>query len=54
MTAVEVDAANVPMRDRIRWGPIIAGFVTAFAVLWFLTGLWIALGLSARGGDDRS
>src|SRR5215211_6195560 len=52
MSAVEVDVADVPMRDRIRWGPIIAGVVTAFAVLLFLTVLGIALGLSALGGDD--
>jgi hypothetical protein len=50
--AVEVDVADVPMRDRIRWGPIIAGVVTAFAVLLFLTVLGIALGISALGGDD--
>jgi hypothetical protein len=52
MSAVEVDVAEVPMRDRIRWGPIIAGVVTAFAVLLFLTVLGIALGLSALGGDE--
>ena len=52
MQAVEVDVADVPMRDRIRWGPIIAGVVTAFAVLLFLTVLGIALGVSALGGDD--
>jgi len=50
--AVEVDVAEVPMRDRIRWGPIVAGVVTAFAVLLFLTVLGIALGISALGGDD--
>ena len=50
--AVELDVADVPMRDRIRWGPIIAGVVTAFAVLLFLTVLGIALGISALGGDD--
>src|SRR5829696_3700337 len=50
--AVEVDVAEVPLRDRIRWGPIIAGVVTAFAVLLFLTVLGIALGVSALGGDD--
>jgi hypothetical protein len=50
--AVEVDVAGVPMRDRIRWGPIVAGVVTAFAVLLFLTVLGIALGISALGGGD--
>ena len=52
MPAVEVDVAGVPMRDRIRWGPIVAGVVTAFAVLLFLTVLGIALGISALGGGD--
>src|SRR5215207_3362274 len=53
--AVEVDVAEVPMRDRIRWGPIIAGVVTAFAVLLFLTVLGLALGISAlSGGDDNN
>jgi len=43
------------MRDRIRWGPIIAGVVTAFAVLLFLTVLGLALGISAlSGGDDNN
>src|SRR5215216_1355990 len=51
--AVEVvDVADVPLRDRIRWGPIIAGVVTAFAVLLFLTVLGIALGISALSGSD--
>jgi hypothetical protein len=50
---VEVDVAEVPIRDRIRWGPIIAGVVTAFAVLLFLTILGIALGISALGRDDN-
>jgi hypothetical protein len=50
---VEVDVADVPLRDRIRLGPIIAGVVTAFAVLLFLTILGIALGMSALGGDDN-
>jgi hypothetical protein len=52
--AVEVDVADVPMRDRIRWGPIVAGVVTAFAVLLFLTVLGLALGVSALGGDDNA
>jgi hypothetical protein len=51
-TGVEVDVTEVPLRDRVRWGPIIAGVVTAFAVLLFLTTLGIALGLSALGGDN--
>lgn len=53
MPAIEVDVAEVPLRDRIRWGPIVAGVVTAFAVLLFLTVLGIALGISALGGDNN-
>jgi len=48
---VDVDL-EVPLRDRVRWGAIIAGVVTAFAVLLFLTTIGIALGLSALGGAD--
>src|SRR5215212_1715300 len=50
--AMEVDVADVPMRDRIRWGPIVAGVVTAFAVLLFLSVLGLALGISALGGGN--
>lgn len=50
---VEVDVIDAPpLRDRIRWGPILAGIVTAFAVLLFLTVLGIALGISAMGGEN--
>lgn len=38
--------------DYVRWGPILAGVVTAFAVLLFMAVLGLALGLSAlRPGD---
>jgi hypothetical protein len=50
--AVEVDVANVPIRDHVRWGPIIAGVVTAMAAMLFLTIVGIALGLTALGSDD--
>src|SRR5215211_7566940 len=50
--AMEVDVADVPMRDRIRWGPIVAGVVTAFAVLLFLSVLGLPLCISALCGDD--
>lgn len=43
---------EVPVKDRVRWGAVIAGVVTAFAVLLFLTTIGIALGLSALGGDN--
>ncbi len=49
---IEVDVTEVEYRDRIRWGPIIAGVVTGFAVLLFLTIIGAALGLSALGGDN--
>ena len=50
---IEVDVIDTPpLRDRIRWGPVVAGIVTAFAVLLFLTVLGIALGISAMGGDN--
>ena len=50
--AVEVDVEADPRRDVVRWGPIVAGVVTAFTVLLFLTVLGIALGLSALGGEN--
>lgn len=53
VTRSDVDLElEVPLRDRVRWGAIIAGVVTAFAVLLFLTTIGIALGLSALGGDN--
>jgi hypothetical protein len=48
---LDVDV-EVPLRDRVRWGAVIAGVVTAFAVLLFLTTVGIALGLSALGGSN--
>lgn len=50
--AVQVDVADVAARDRVRWGPIVAGVVAAFAMLLFLTILGIALGISALSGDS--
>ena len=40
------------MRDRVRWGPIVAGFVTVIATLVVLTVLGLAIGLSAFEPDD--
>jgi hypothetical protein len=51
--AVEVDVAQVPLRDSVRWGPVLAGIVTALATLLFLTAIGIALGLSALRGDNN-
>jgi hypothetical protein len=39
-------------RDVVRWGPIVAGVVTALTVLLFLTVLGIALGLSTLGSEN--
>lgn len=50
--AVEVEVGNFGHGDHVRWGPIIAGVVTAFAVLLFLTVIGVALGLSALGAED--
>jgi len=52
--AVEVDVAQVPLRDSVRWGPVLAGIVTALATLLFLTAIGIALGLSALGRDNNN
>jgi hypothetical protein len=40
--------------DVVRWGPVVAGVVSAFTVLLFLTVLGIALGLSALSGANAS
>ena len=34
---VDVAVTDVHFRDRVRWGPIVAGVVTGFAILLFLT-----------------
>ena len=53
LTRSDLDVnVEVPLRDRVRWGAVIAGVVTAFAVLLFLTTVGIALGLSALGGSN--
>ena len=49
---VDVAVTDVHFRDRVRWGPIVAGVVTGFAILLFLTVIGAALGLSALGGDN--
>jgi hypothetical protein len=50
--AVDVDAA--PLRDRVRWGPIVAGVVTGLTTLLVLTVLGLALGLSALDSDTTA
>jgi len=50
---IGVEVGDVGRRDHVRWGPVVAGIVTAFAILLFLTVVGVALGLSALGsGDD--
>jgi hypothetical protein len=51
--AVAVTVDETAPRDVVRWGPIVAGVVTALTVLLFLTVLGIALGLSALGSENR-
>ncbi len=47
--------AAVPMHDGIRWGPILAGLLTALTTLLVLTVLGLAVGLSAfKAGADAS
>lgn len=48
---VDVDAP-LPARDRVRWGPILAGLVTALTTLVVLTVLGVGLGLSAFDPDE--
>ncbi len=51
---VAVTVEDESSGDVVRWGPIVAGVVTAFTVLLFLTVLGIALGLSAFGEANAS
>jgi hypothetical protein len=41
------------VRDRIRWGPIVAGLVTALSTLVVLSVLGLAVGLTAYEPGDR-
>ena len=50
---VEVDVdAPVPARDRVRWGPIVAGLVTALTTLVVMTVLGVGLGFAAFEPDE--
>ena len=50
---VEVDvAAPLPARDRVRWGPIVAGLVTALTTLVVMTVLGVGLGFAAFEPDE--
>lgn len=52
-TGVVREVPDFERKDLIRWGPILAGVVTALAVMLFLTVLGIALGLSAFNRDQN-
>jgi hypothetical protein len=41
-------------KDRVRWGPIVAGIFSAIATLLILSLLGVAVGLTAAAGDPRS
>ena len=43
----ETSDALADLRDRVRWGPIIAGFLTALTTLLLLSLLGLAIGLSS-------
>jgi hypothetical protein len=52
---VQVDVNELPLRDRVRWGPVVAGTIVAVGVLLFLTILGFALGISAlRDNNPRT
>jgi len=57
-TGVQVGNTNVNTevvvpRDRVRWGPILAGLVSALATLLVLSLLGVAIGLTAAAGDPN-
>ncbi|MDB5081708.1 MAG: hypothetical protein JWP00_3632 [Chloroflexi bacterium] len=48
----EVNTYDAPrLRDRVRWGPILAGLVATLASLLVLSLLGVAVGLTAATGD---
>jgi hypothetical protein len=51
--AVAVDV-NAPLRDRVRWGPVVAGVLTGVTALLVLTALGLALGISTLGGESAA
>lgn len=48
----EVGENVMPVRNRVQWGPIIAGVLTAIAILLILTVLGLAIGASALEPRD--
>lgn len=49
---IEHEVPETAMRDRIRWGPIVAGVFTAMTTLLVMTVLGLALGLTAFEPGD--
>ena len=48
----DLDANEPAFRDRVRWGPIVAGVFTALTTLLVMTILGLAIGLTAFEPDD--
>ncbi|HET7034108.1 MAG TPA: hypothetical protein VFI42_00350 [Thermomicrobiaceae bacterium] len=46
--------APVLLRDRVRWGPILAGILTSFAVMLILTLLGFAIGVSVYNDNTAN
>jgi hypothetical protein len=51
---VGMQSEIVDTKDRVRWGPIVAGIFSAIATLLILSLLGVAVGLTAAAGDPRS
>lgn len=51
-TAYTGDTEALQMKDRVRWGPILAGVLTTIASMIILTVLGLAIGLSAFEPND--
>lgn len=56
VSQTRVNTTNVDVvapRDKVRWGPILAGLVSALATLLLLSLLGVAVGLTAATGDPN-
>jgi hypothetical protein len=51
---IEIPEALNLTRDRVRWGPIVAGFLTALTSLLLLSLLGLAIGLTAVNAGDAA
>lgn len=56
VTTVHDDEVLMPRKNRVQWGPIIAGLISALTIFLLLTVLGIGIGASVldpnNGGDD--